>query len=89
LQTEFFEQMRVEEIPEPMVRRPPLLQDGVEFFFRSAFNAKQLLCPEHNVALVEWSVDPLVIGKKKSVADVEEDCSDSMRHSNHSKSRRL
>ena len=71
-----------------MVYRTALLQDGVEFVFCPAFNAKQLLWTKHNVALVERREDPLVIGEKKGVADVKEYCPSSMRHSTHSKSSR-
>src|SRR5438552_15910213 len=78
--------MRVEEIPEPMVHRTPLLQDGVEFFFCPAFNAKQLLWTKHNVALLERREDTLVIGDQQCVADIEEDRLRRERHFNQSKS---
>src|ERR1700693_4488261 len=88
-QTKIFEQMRVEEMPESLVHRTPLLQDGVELFFCPALNAVQLLWARHDVALVKWSAYSLPIGKEKGVADVEEDCLGSMRHSPHSKLTRL
>ena len=57
-----------------MVRYAALQHDRVQFVFRSALERLQLFEAGREIALAERAENALLAGKKKGIANVEEDC---------------